>query len=266
MEKAFEFELILISRSMEARFHGQVAIVTGGADGLGRGITERLAKEGCKVAIFDFNTVTMSKTKEVFEAEGIFIEIFQVDVSQEESVKSGIASVVDKFGRLDIMINCAGIVGPNGKKIADVSVEDFDKVYQVNLRGSFNVTKHSIPHMEKNNYGRILLIASIAGKEGNAGMTAYSTSKAGVIGLTKAVGKEYAETNITCNCLAPAVIRTAMVDGMDPVQVKYMTDKIPMKRCGTISEVASTACWIVSKEASFNTGFCFDLTGGRATY
>lgn len=248
------------------RFAGQVAIVTGGADGLGRGICERLAREGAQVSIFDFNTSLMEKTKASFAEQGFAVHTVQVDVAVEESVKTGIADVVAHFGRLDIMINCAGIVGPNGKKIADVSVEDFDRVCNVNLRGSFNVTKHSIPHMEKNNYGRVLLIASIAGKDGNAGMTCYSTSKAGVIGLAKAVGKEYAETNITVNALAPAVIRTAMVEAMDPSQVKYMTDKIPMKRCGTIAEVASTACWIVSPEASFNTGFCFDLSGGRATY
>ena len=138
--------------------------------------------------------------------------------------------------------------------------------WQINLRGSFNITKSSLKHMIPKNYGRILLIASIAGKEGNAGMTAYSTSKAGVIGLVKAVGKEYAETGITINGLCPAVVRTPMVAAMPAEQVKYMTDKIPMKRCGTIDEVAATAAFITSKEASFNTATCFDLTGGRATY
>jgi 3-oxoacyl-[acyl-carrier protein] reductase len=120
--------------------------------------------------------------------------------------------------------------------------------------------------MQKRNYGRVLLIASIAGKEGNAGMCGYSSAKAGVIGLVKSVGKEFAGTGITINALAPAVVRTALVDGMDPAQVSYMTEKIPMKRCGTLSEVASAAAWIVSPEASFNTGFTFDLSGGRAVY
>jgi NAD(P)-dependent dehydrogenase (short-subunit alcohol dehydrogenase family) len=138
--------------------------------------------------------------------------------------------------------------------------------YNVNLRGSFLVTKGALPIMLKANYGRILLIASVAGKEGNAGMTPYSTSKAGVIGFVKAVGKEYAETGITVNGLAPAVVRTAMVDAMPAEQVKYMTDKIPMKRCATIEEVAATATYIVSEEVSFNTATTFDLTGGRATY
>ena len=136
----------------------------------------------------------------------------------------------------------------------------------VNLRGTFLMTKYALSIMESRNYGRILNFASIAGKEGNAGMSPYSSSKAGVIGLVKSAGKEFAETGITVNAIAPAVIRTPMVDGVDPDQVKYMTDKIPMKRCGTLDEVAALACWIVSPEASFNTAAVFDLTGGRATY
>ena len=165
-----------------------------------------------------------------------------------------------------MVVNCAGIVGPNAKKINEVEVDDFDRVYAVNLRGSFSVTKYALRHMEKQNYGRILLFASIAGKEGNAGMTAYSATKAGVLGLTKSAAKDFAETGITINTIAPAVIRTAMVDALDQWQVDYMTEKIPMKRCGTLEEVTSLACWIVSEEASFNTGAVFDLSGGRATY
>ena len=137
---------------------------------------------------------------------------------------------------------------------------------RINLFGSFLTAKHALARMTPRNYGRVLLIASIAGKEGNAGMCAYSSAKAGVIGLVKSIGKEFAETGITVNALAPAVIRTAMVAAMEPAQVKYMTDKIPMKRCATLEEVASLACWIVSPEASFNTGFTFDLSGGRAVY
>ena len=150
--------------------------------------------------------------------------------------------------------------------MVDVTAAEFSKVLDVNLTGSFNMLKSSIPEMQKNDYGRCLLIASIAGKEGNAGMASYSASKAGVIGLVKAAGKEYAETGITINGLAPAVIRTAMVEAMPAEQVKYMTDKIPMKRCGSIEEVAATCAFIVSEEASFNTATCFDLTGGRAVY
>jgi 3-oxoacyl-[acyl-carrier protein] reductase len=157
-------------------------------------------------------------------------------------------------------------VGPTSTVITDVRVEDFDEVYRVNLRGSFVVAKQALLRMKKANRGRILLFASIAGKEGNAGMCCYSSTKSGVIGLVKSVGKEFAETGITVNAIAPAVIRTPMVDATDPAQVKYMTDKIPAKRTGTLAEAAALACWIVSDEASFCTGFTFDLSGGRAVY
>eukprot|EP00117_Sycon_ciliatum_P019896 scpid94681/ scgid17888/ 3-oxoacyl-[acyl-carrier-protein] reductase FabG; 3-ketoacyl-acyl carrier protein reductase; Beta-Ketoacyl-acyl carrier protein reductase; Beta-ketoacyl-ACP reductase len=255
-----------------SRFAEQVIIVTGGADGLGKAITERLStQEGARaVAIFDI--AEESKGKAVAQAMTDDSECsgevvyYRVDVSDEASVKEAVTGVVARYERLDAVVNCAGIVGPNGVKVADVSLDDFDRVYRVNLRGSFLITKHCIPHMLERNYGRVLLIASIAGKEGNAGMCAYSTSKAGVIGLAKAVGKEYAETGVTVNALAPGVVRTAMVEAMEPQQVQYMTDKIPMKRCCRLDEVASTVCFIISNETSFNTGYCFDLSGGRATY
>jgi 2-dehydro-3-deoxy-L-rhamnonate dehydrogenase (NAD+) len=189
-----------------------------------------------------------------------------VDISDDSAVSSAFDEVVNAEEKIDIVVHCAGIVGPNAKKITEVDVNDFDQVYAVNLRGSFSVTKYAVTHMEKQNYGRVLLFASIAGKEGNAGMTAYSATKAGVLGLTKSAAKDYAETGITINTIAPAVIRTAMVDALDQWQVDYMTEKIPMKRCGTLEEVTSLACWIVSEEASFNTGAVFDLSGGRATY
>lgn len=243
------------------RFQDQVAFITGGADGLGRAIAKLLADEGAKVAVFDRDPVLAQKA--AGELSGLAIA---GDVSDEKSVAGAYEQVAAKWGRLDIVVNSAGIVGPSGRKLTDVSVEEFDTVYRVNLRGSFLVAKYAIPYMEKRNYGRILLIASIAGKEGNAGMSAYSSTKAGVIGLAKSIGKEYAETGITVNALAPAVIRTAMVEGMDPGQVKYMTDKIPMKRCGTLAEIAALSAFIVSPESSFTTGFTFDMSGGRATY
>lgn len=143
---------------------------------------------------------------------------------------------------------------------------NFDLVMSINARGIFLGCHSVLPYMVKANYGRILNIASVAGKEGNAGMVAYSASKGAVIAMTKAIGKEYAETGITCNALAPAVVRTAMVDAMPPEQVRYMTDKIPMKRCGSIQEIADLVCFATSKNASFTTGFTFDATGGRAVY
>ena len=244
------------------RYEGRVAVVTGGADGIGKAIAIRLAEEGAKVCIFDKDIELLERTiQEVPESSP-----FQVDVSDDSAVSSAFDEVVNAEEKIDVVVHCAGIVGPNAKKITEVDVNDFDQVYAVNLRGSFSVTKYAVRHMEKQNYGRVLLFASIAGKEGNAGMTAYSATKAGVLGLTKSAAKDYAETGITINTIAPAVIRTAMVDALDQWQVDYMTEKIPMKRCGTLEEITSLACWIVSEEASFNTGAVFDLSGGRATY
>lgn len=252
---------------MEKRFENQVAIVTGGADGIGKSVVERLAREGAQVTIFDMNEKLGEQVCAEFGEQGLTVSSQVVNVADEESVKAGIEAVTaGGGGRLDVMVHCAGIVGPTSTKITDVGTADFEKVCAVNLTGSFLVTKYALKAMEPRDYGRILLFASIAGKEGNAGMVSYSASKAGVIGLTKSVGKEYAETGITVNAIAPAVIRTPMVDGIDPEQVKYMTDKIPMKRCGTLDEVAALSCWIVSQEAGFNTAFTFDLTGGRAVY
>ncbi len=248
------------------RFDGQIAIVTGGAGGLGKSIVRRLASEGASAVIFDLDEDMVKKAVAELAGEGLEVDSSRVDVTDEESVQSGVAAVARRHGQLDMMGNCAGLFGPNNQKITEVDTAGFDTTLAVNLRGSFLMTKYALMEMEKRDYGRILLVASIAGKEGNAGMCPYSTSKAGVIGLVKAVGKEYAETGITVNALAPAAIRTPMIENADPVSVKYMIDRIPMKRYGTLEEVASTAAWIVSQEASFNTGFAFDLSGGRATY
>ncbi len=251
---------------MSNRFINQVAIITGGAEGIGKAIASRLASEGANIALFDINEDLLEQTVAAFTAEGHKVMGHRIDISQEDAVQKAVQEVVERMGRLDIMVNSAGIVGPTSTKITDYSVDDYDKVYSVNLRGAFLMTKWAIRAMEANNYGRILHLASIAGKEGNPFMTGYSSMKAGVIGLVKGVGKEYAETSITVNGMAPAVIKTAMNENTSPEQMSYMLAKIPMKRLGTVEEVAALAAWIVSQEASFTTGFIFDLSGGRATY
>lgn len=248
------------------RFENQVAVISGGADGLGYGIAERIASEGGSIALFDINQGLLTKALEAFRKKGFRVEGYKVDISSEYEVQRAMGFVQTTFDKIDIMVNSAGIVGPTNTNITDYPVEEYDKIYGINLRGAFLMTKHAVKAMEKHNYGRILLIASIAGKEGNPFMAGYSSMKAGVIGLVKGIGKEYAQTGITVNGLAPAVIKTAMNDNTAPEQLAYMTAKIPMGRLGTIEEVASIATWIVSKEASFNTGFIFDISGGRATY
>lgn len=252
----------------ESRFSGQTAIVTGGADGIGKAIVRRLAAEGASVTLFDVSPEKGAATVAELASEGLHVHAETVNIADEDQVRAGFEAVAARSegGRLDIMVNCAAIVGPTNTRITQVTTEAFDLETAINLRGTFLMTKYALLAMEPRNYGRVLNFASIAGKEGNAGMSPYSATKAAVIGLVKSVGKEFAETGITVNAIAPAVIRTPMVDGIHPDQVKYMTDKIPMKRCGTLEEVASLSCWIVSPEASFCTAFTFDLTGGRAVY
>jgi len=252
----------------ESRFSQQTAIVTGGADGIGKAIVQRLAREGAQVTLFDVSAEKAAAAVAELAAEGLTVHAETVNIADEDQVKAGFAAVAARSegGRLDIMINCAAIVGPTNTRITQVTTEAFDLETAINLRGTFLMTKYAILAMEPRHYGRVLNFASIAGKEGNAGMSPYSATKAAVIGLVKSAGKEFAETGITVNAIAPAVIRTPMVDGIHPDQVKYMTDKIPMKRCGSLDEVAALSCWIVSPEASFCTAFTFDLTGGRAVY
>ncbi|MBX6360728.1 MAG: SDR family oxidoreductase [Acidobacterium ailaaui] len=247
------------------RFRNQTAVITGGGSGIGFAIAEKLASEGAKIWILDRDESISQKATDFLKARGYNSDCLFVDISKEIEVKEAFKRIQNNGGA-SIVVNSAGIVGPNGKKVEEVSLADFEKTCQVNLIGSFLIIKYALGLMLPNKYGRILLIASIAGKEGNAGMAAYSASKAGVIGLVKSVGKEYAESGITINAIAPATIMTPMVERMEPAQIKYMIDKIPMKRCGRLEEIANLAAWIVSEEASFNTGFTFDLTGGRAVY
>jgi 3-oxoacyl-[acyl-carrier protein] reductase len=248
---------------MGNQFDGQVAIVTGAASGLGLAIAKKLHAEGAQVALLDLNETALQQAAGSVGAAAV---AFPIDLTNEAEVNSVVSQVAERFGRVDVLVNCAGVTGKTNIKSHDVETSDLRFVFEVNFMASFFTTRAVLPWMVKQNYGRILHIASVAGKEGNAGMLAYSASKAAVIGMTKVQGKEYAETGITVNALAPAVIQTPMVDAMPPEQVKYMTDKIPMKRCGTLDEIAHMAAFIVSPETGFTTGFTFDMTGGRATY
>ncbi len=248
---------------MREQFKDQVAIITGGASGIGLAIAKELTADGAIVALVDLNPAALQTATKSVGGNTFY---YACDVTNEDEVNAVVAQIAEKFGRIDILVNSAGVTGKTNIKSHEVELADFRFVFEVNVVGSFLTSRAVLPHMLKRNYGRILHIASISGKEGNAGMLPYSASKSAVIGMAKVQGKEYAEMGITINALAPAVIRTAMVDALPEEQVKYMTDKIPMKRCGTLEEIAHLAAFIVSPYASFTTGFTFDMTGGRATY
>lgn len=263
MKEKNVLEPTMMPRQIESEFEGQVAIVTGAASGIGLSIAEKLLQLGAYVAVIDINEKLLTKKFESYDGRA---SIYPMDITNQSLITDTITQITARFGDVDILINSAGITGKSNILSHEVTSEDLHKVFEVNFMSSFYISKEVLPGMLRKKYGRILHIASIAGKEGNAGMLAYSASKAAVIGMTKVQGKEYAETGITVNAIAPAVIRTPLVDNMPAEQVKYMTDKIPMKRCGTLEEVVNMALYIVSKKNSFTTGFTFDLSGGRATY
>lgn len=244
-------------------YKDQIAIITGAASGLGAAIAARLSVEGVKLALLDQNNGKLQQLGKQLLTE---TKTYQLDITNESLVQQTIDNICQHFGTIDILVNSAGITGQTNIQSHNTNTEDIRKVFEINYYGSYFTSKYVLPHMLHQNYGRILHIASIAGKEGNEGMIAYSSSKAAVIGMTKVQGKEYAETGITINALAPAVIRTPLVEVMPPEQVKYMTDKIPAKRCGSLEEVANIVAYIVSPMNSFTTAFTFDLSGGRATY
>lgn len=248
------------------RFKGQVAVISGGADGLGKGIAWRIASEGGHVALLDRNDALLQETQKEFTRAGLSASAHVADVALEDQVQKAYGEVLKDQGKIDVMVHAAGIVGPSSTLITEYPTAAFDEIYAVNLRGTFLMAKYALQAMEPAGYGRILLIASIAGKEGNPGMVGYSATKGGVIGLVKGIGKEFAQSGITVNGLAPAVIKTAMNADTHPDQLAYMTAKIPMGRLGTVEEVAAMGAWIVSPECTFSTGFVFDLSGGRATY
>lgn len=250
----------------ENRFRGQVAIVTGGGSGIGLGIGKRIAQEGGTVILADINEQALAKTQGALGDLSGPVATLRADVTSEADARRLIRFAEEQFGRLDVVVNCAGIVGKTATNIVEYDLASFCKVLDTNLIGSFLITKYAVRAMLPRGYGRILLLASISGKEGNPGMAGYSVSKAGVIGLVKAIGKEYAHTRITVNGLAPALVDTPLLADASDEALAYMTSRIPMGRLGTVEETAAIACWIVSGEASFNTGAVFDLSGGRATY
>lgn len=248
---------------MAQELAGQSAIVTGAASGIGKAIAFKLLEQGVKVFAVDLDG---SKLQELYAHHTDNAVAVALDVTDEQKVKAAFGEILLQAGTIEILINCVGITGETNIKSHLVDTANLQKVFNVNFMASFYTSKAILPHMVERGYGRVLHLASIAGKEGNAGMLAYSASKAAMICMAKVQGKEYAETGVTVNALAPAVIRTPLVDMMPEQQVTYMTDKIPMKRCGTLEEAANLALYIVSPANSFTTGFTFDLSGGRATY
>jgi 3-oxoacyl-[acyl-carrier protein] reductase len=239
----------------------RVAVVTGGGQGIGEGIAARLHAAGAKVAVLDLNEGAAKSVAEAIEGIGV-----KCDVSSSASVKAAIDKVREVLGPIDIVVNNAGITGKT-VRLWELEEEDMDRVYAVNLRGVFLMCRAVIPEMLERRYGRIVNVASIAGKEGNPTLVPYSSTKAGVIALTKALAKEVAgQGDITVNSISPAVVRTKILDTIAPQTVQYMISKIPMGRTGKIEEVAALIHFLVSSEASFTTGQCYDLSGGRATY
>jgi 2-dehydro-3-deoxy-L-rhamnonate dehydrogenase (NAD+) len=242
---------------MAARFAGRTAIVTGGVSGIGAGIAARLTAEGARVSLWDRDTAALAKADAAHQVS--------IDVTDTEAVQRAADETAAALGRIDILIACAGITGPNAPTW-DYPVAEWDRVIDVNLNGVFYCNRAIVPHMRRRDYGRIVNIASIAGKEGNPNAAAYSASKAGVIGLTKSLGKELANTNVRVNCVTPAAVRTPLFAQMTQDHIDFMLSKIPAGRFGEIEEIASLVCWLASEECSFSTGGVFDISGGRATY
>jgi 2-dehydro-3-deoxy-L-rhamnonate dehydrogenase (NAD+) len=241
---------------------GRAAVVTGGAQGFGKAITDRFLKSGARIAIWDRDTALAQQTARELGGE---IEAIGCDVADPASVAAALAATVRRFGRVDILINNAGIAGVNGKTW-ETDVEEWRKVMRVNLDGPFICSRAIVPGMIAQNYGRIVTIASIAGKEGNPNAAHYSASKAGVIALTKSLGKELAGYDIAVNCVTPAAAKTAILDQLTQQHIDFMLSKIPRNRFVLVEEVASMVAWMASEENSFTTGAVFDISGGRATY
>ena len=241
----------------------RVAVVTGGAQGFGLAITERFIESGAKVVIWDIDENEAKKALEKLNSKNLSYQI--VDVSDFKKINEKLTEIESMHGKIDIFINNAGVAGMN-TTVAQYPIEEWNKVINLNLNAVFYCCKAVVPFMEKNNYGRIVNIASIAGKEGNPNASAYSTSKAGVIGLTKSLGKELAQKNIAVNWVTPAAAKTRIFDQMTEEHINYMLSKIPRNKFAKVEELASLVTWLSSEENSFSTAAVFDLSGGRATY
>ena len=241
---------------------GQTAIVTGSATGIGEAIARRLARAGATIAVADLNAGGAQAVAASIGGESFAISI---DISRSDSVNSAVAEVLKQRGRIDVLVNNAGL-GGKAAPLWEQTDEDWQRIIAVNMTGVFNCCRAVIAHMRARKYGRIVSIASIAGKEGNPNMTGYSATKAAVIGFTKSLAKEVALDGICVNSVAPAVIRTKILDQLTPAQVDYMTERIPMRRTGTPEEIAAVVHFLASPDCSFVTGQCYDASGGRATY
>ena len=243
--------------------NNRVAVVTGGAQGFGLAITERFIEAGAKVVIWDIDENAAKEAIDKVKSEHLSHQI--VDVTNFEIVNKNLEEVEKKYRKIDIFVNNAGIAGMN-TTVAEYPLDEWKKVMNLNLNSVFYCCKAVVPFMLKNDYGRIVNIASIAGKEGNPNASAYSTSKAGVIGLTKSLGKELAQKNIAVNCVTPAAAKTRIFDQMTEEHINYMLSKIPRNKFAKVEELASLVAWLSSEENSFSTAAVFDLSGGRATY
>ena len=243
--------------------NNRVAVVTGGAQGFGLAITERFIEAGAKVIIWDIDENAAKEAIDKVKSENLSHQV--VDVTNFEIVNKNLGEVEKKYGKIDIFVNNAGIAGMN-TSVAEYPLVEWKKVMNLNLNSVFYCCKAVVPFMLKNDYGRIVNIASIAGKEGNPNASAYSASKAGVIGLTKSLGKELAQKNIAVNCVTPAAAKTRIFDQMTEEHINYMLSKIPRNKFAKVEELASLVTWLASEENSFSTAAVFDLSGGRATY
>jgi 3-oxoacyl-[acyl-carrier protein] reductase len=239
---------------------GQVAVVTGGAQGIGLAVARRLAAEGARVLVWDMDAGLAADSAAALGGEGLGL-----DVTDAQAVAAAADAAAARHGRLDILVNSAGIAGMNAP-VVDYPVEEFHKIVAVNLHGTFHVCKAVLRHMKARGYGRVVNIASVAGKEGNPNAGAYSASKAAVMALTKTLGKEHAGADIAVNCVTPAAARTRIFDQMSQQHIDFMLSKIPRGRFLEVDEAAAMIAWMCSPENSFTTGAVFDLSGGRATY